>query len=200
NRIDGRLVALPWYVDTRILFYRRDLLAAAGVAHAPRTWDEWQGAMQAVRKQDSGNRYGVFLPIDEWQTPVLLALGIHASLLRENDGRGNFESDEVRRAFGFYTGLFSKGLAPRGSDAQLANLYREFAEGYFAFLVTGPWNLAEMKHRLPPELDSAWTTAPVPAPEDASATGISISGGASLAVSSASARKDGAWQLVRYLV
>jgi len=214
NLIDGELVSLPWYVDTRILFYRSDLLAAAGIAGAPRTWQQWRAAMQKVRA--SGKRYGVFLPIDEWQTPVLLALGAGASLLRDNDGRGNFQSDEVRRAFGFYASLFADDLAPRGSDAQLANLYREFAAGYFAFLVTGPWNLGEMKHRLPPELDGSWTTAPVPAPDDedsagsrtpgpsqvpeAGGTGASIAGGASLAVSSSSPRKDAAWQLVEYLV
>lgn len=30
NRIDGRLMALPWYVDTRLQFYRRDLFERAG--------------------------------------------------------------------------------------------------------------------------------------------------------------------------
>ncbi|HEX2493472.1 MAG TPA: extracellular solute-binding protein, partial [Steroidobacter sp.] len=30
NRIDGVLYGLPWYVDTRLLFYRRDLLKQAG--------------------------------------------------------------------------------------------------------------------------------------------------------------------------
>ncbi|MEO8802032.1 MAG: extracellular solute-binding protein, partial [Rudaea sp.] len=30
NIIDGKLYGVPWYVDTRLLFYRTDLLAAAG--------------------------------------------------------------------------------------------------------------------------------------------------------------------------
>src|SRR5205085_10350149 len=34
------LLGVPWYVDTRLLFYRRDLLEAAGHARAPRTWSE----------------------------------------------------------------------------------------------------------------------------------------------------------------
>ena len=32
NLIGGRLYGIPWYVDTRLLFYRRDLLARAGFA------------------------------------------------------------------------------------------------------------------------------------------------------------------------
>ena len=208
NVIDGGLVALPWYVDTRILFYRSDLLAAAGVREAPATWDEWRAAMKTVRDASGGRRFGVFLPIDEWQTPVVLALGTGASLLRDGDGYGNFRSAEVRRAFEFYTGLFADGLAPRGSDAQLANLYREFAEGYFAYVVTGPWNLAEMKNRLPTALDSAWMTAPVPSADgsrpgvsgDGNRPGLSVAGGASLAISASSPRKDAAWKVVEYLM
>ena len=30
NRIDSVLYGIPWYVDTRVLFYRKDLLARAG--------------------------------------------------------------------------------------------------------------------------------------------------------------------------
>ena len=40
NRIDGRLMGVPWYVDTRLLFYRTDLLAQAGYDAVPTTWAE----------------------------------------------------------------------------------------------------------------------------------------------------------------
>src|SRR5690242_15404184 len=41
NVLDGRPYGVPWYVDTRLLFYRRDLLAQAGYSAPPRDWDEW---------------------------------------------------------------------------------------------------------------------------------------------------------------
>lgn len=201
NIAGGRLVALPWYVDTRLLFYRRDLLSRAGVAEAPRNWAEWTDAMRKIREMRTGaeaSPFGVFLPIGEWQTPVILALQQGASLLRDNDGRGNFSSAEVRRAWEFYTGLFRDDLAPKRSEAQVASVYREFAAGYFAFFVTGPWNLVELSKRMPAELADQWTTAPMPAPQG-DGPGVSIAGGASLAVSSTSARKDSAWALVEYL-
>jgi multiple sugar transport system substrate-binding protein len=199
NEIDGRLVALPWYVDTRLLFYRTDLLEKAGVTSAPQTWDEWALAMRRVRETaaaDGTRPFGIFLPVDEWQTPVILALQQGGPLLRDHDTRGNFRSTEVRRAFEFYASLFQRDLAPRKAEAQLANLYREFAAGYFAFFVTGPWNLHEVASRLPAELAGAWTTAPMPGP---TGPGVSVAGGASLAISSASSRKDDAWKLVEYL-
>jgi hypothetical protein len=45
NEIDGRLYGLPWYVDTRLLFYRTDVLAEAGFSVPPKTWNEWLAAM-----------------------------------------------------------------------------------------------------------------------------------------------------------
>ncbi|MFN2378360.1 MAG: sugar ABC transporter substrate-binding protein [Candidatus Binatia bacterium] len=204
NVVDGRLVALPWYVDTRLLFYRRDLLERVGVAAAPRSWEEWRAAMRKVRDSaasspsEGGGPYGAFLPISEWQTPVILALQLGAGLLRDDDSFGNFRSPEVRRALEFYVDLFADDLAPRAFEAQVSNVYREFAAGYFAFFVTGPWNLVEMGRRLPAPLADVWTTAPMPSPTGAG-PGVSIAGGASLAVSSASPRKDAAWKLVEYL-
>ena len=169
----------------------------------PRSWAQWRSAMELVRTSagQGTSRYGVFLPVDEWQTPVILALEQQASLLAAGDTRGNFRSAEVRKAVEFYTGLFRDDLAPRRSEAQLANLYREFAAGYFAFFVTGPWNLVELERRMPADLADAWATAPMPA-ADASkgaAPGVSVAGGASLAVSATSTRKEHAFRLVEYL-
>jgi len=44
NRIDGQAMATPWYVDTRLLFCRTDLLGQAGYAAVPDTWAEWKRA------------------------------------------------------------------------------------------------------------------------------------------------------------
>ena len=51
RRSMASLYGVPWYVDTRLLFYRTDLLAKAGFDHAPRDWDEWRRAMAAIKAQ-----------------------------------------------------------------------------------------------------------------------------------------------------
>jgi multiple sugar transport system substrate-binding protein len=198
NRIDGTLYAVPWYVDTRVLFYRSDLLRHAGHPEPPRTWEEWIEAMTRVRASSGEGRYAVLLPVREWETPVILALQLGAELLRDGDRYGNFRGAEFRRAFEFYLDLFRRGLAAGVGETQVTNVYQDFAAGFFAFYITGPWNLGEFATRLPPDLRDAWSTAPLPAP-GAHYPGVSLAGGASLAISRDSPRKEAAWRLVEYL-
>src|SRR5213593_3519179 len=46
NEVDGVVYGVPWYVDTRVLFYRTDL-----VPRPPRTWSEWVESMQRLKEQ-----------------------------------------------------------------------------------------------------------------------------------------------------
>jgi hypothetical protein len=168
-----------------VLFYRSDLLRAAGYATPPATWAGWVDAMARLAKGDQ--RYAVLLPLTEWEPPVVLALQRGATLLRDGDRFGDFQSPAFRAAFDFYQGLFQQGLAPRGGAAQSANLYQDFADGYFSILISGPWNLGELARRLP-RLADAWATAPLPS-FDGAGPGVSLAGGASLAVVRTSTRQ-----------
>ena len=198
NRIDGVLYGLPWYVDTRVLFYRRDVLARAGYAAVPTTWSEWRRSMQAVKREMGPDRFAVFLPLNEWPPPVILGLQAGSPLLAADCTRGAFGAPAFRRAFEFYLDLFRSGLAPPVRNNEIANLYQEFARGYFAMYITGPWNLGEFRRRLPPELQADWATAALPGP-DAASPGVSLAGGSSLVLFRDAKRKDLAWRLVEFL-
>jgi multiple sugar transport system substrate-binding protein len=192
NLIDGVLYGVPWYVDTRLLFYRRDL-----VPEAPTTWRQWRDAMAAVSARGDGV-YGILLPINEWSQPVILGLQAGSPLLRDDATRGAFSGPAFRRAFTWYVELFQAGLAPPVSNNEIANLYQEFARGTFAMYVTGPWNLGEFRRRLPAELQDVWATAPLPGP-DAATPGVSLAGGSSLVVFRESEHQEAAWRLIEFL-
>ncbi len=194
NIVDKRLYGIPWYVDTRLLFYRKDLLAAAGYAVPPRTWQEWQAAMVAIKRQRGKDRYAVLLPLNEFEQLLSLALQQEAPLVK--NGRSNFDSPDFRRALDFYVGMFEAGLAPPMSETQISNVWDEFFNGLFVFYVSGPWNIREFRKRVPKGLEDAWGTAPLPGPNG---PGAGIAGGTSLVLFRNSPRKREAWTFIEYL-
>lgn len=202
NVIEGNLFGLPWYVDTRVLFYRSDLLADAGFQSMPTTWSGWRAALEAVTDPEIG-RSGILLPINEWTQPVIFGLQAGSPLLADHDTRGAFAQPEFQSAFTFYLDLFRDGLAPSVANNEVANLYQEFERGTFAMYVTGPWNLGEFRRRLPAGMQEDWMTAPLPAPDSEAdgeaAPGLSLAGGSSLVIFQNSEKKEAAWKLVEFL-
>ena len=195
NVVDGTLYGVPWYVDTRLLFYRTDLLAQAGFDHAPRDWDEWRRAMAALKTQAGADKYAIFLPLNEFEPLLGLALQEPDPLLRDNGTRGNFESAGFRRALQFYVDAFRNGWAPPMSNTQISNVWDEFAHGLFAFYITGPWQIGEFKRRVP-QIAGRWNTAPLPSPDG---RGGGAAGGSSFAVFRSSTHKQLAWALAEFL-
>ncbi len=198
NVLEGSLYGVPWYVDTRVLFYRSDLLGAAGFASPPRTWAEWKEAMRGVLALHRG-RYAVLFPTDEWAQPVIFGMQCGSTLLRDRDRYGDFEAAPFREAASFYLSCFQEGLAPVANNAQIANVYQQFAEGDFAMYVTGPWNLGEFRRRLPPAMRGKWDVSPLPNPRRADEPGVSLAGGSSLVVFRKCRHKAEAFKVVEFL-
>lgn len=196
NVLQGQTWGLPWYVDTRVLFYRRDLLQAAGHADVASTWAGWRQQLQDVKARAGTQRYAVLLPTNEYDPLVALALQGGVPLLRDNARWGAFRGEDFRRTWAFFHGLYADGLAPPVSHNEVANVWNEFARGYFSFYISGPWQIGEFRRRLPAALQGAWATAPLPGPQG---PGASIAGGSSLAVFKRSARQAEAWALMHYL-
>ncbi|MGL5331048.1 MAG: ABC transporter substrate-binding protein [Peptostreptococcaceae bacterium] len=38
---EDKMVGVPWYIETRVLYYRKDLAKEAGYNEAPKTWEEF---------------------------------------------------------------------------------------------------------------------------------------------------------------
>ncbi len=196
NVMGGKLYGIPWYIDTRVLFYRKDILARAGFDHPPRSWAEWARQMAAVKKLVGPDRYAVLLPTNEFEQLESLGLQQKQPMLRDGGRYGYFASPGMQHALRFYADMFRKHWAPAVANTEVANVWSEFARGYYSFYVSGPWSIAQFKARMPARLKHAWGTAPLPGPDG---RGGGLAGGASLVVFKASKHKRAAWLLVQYL-
>ena len=194
--VGGQLLGVPWYVDTRLLFYRKDILAEAGFDPPPTTWAEWERAMAAIKRNVGPDRYAILLPVNEFEQQLSLALQQDDPLLRDGDRYGNFRSPGFRTALAFYANMFEQGWAPRMSETEISNVWDEFFNGFYAFYLSGPWNIREFRLRQPAALEGKWSTMALPGPDG---PGAGIAGGASLVLFESSERKDEAWLLVEYL-
>lgn len=198
NRMGNRLYGVPWYADTRVLFYRRSMLANAGWKEPPQTWSEWLAAMKDVKRKVNPNGFAILMPTNEWEHLTILGLQTGTTMLRDDGRYANFDSPEFRRALEFYATIFDEKLAPPVRNTEISNYWEEFARGYFAMYITGPWNIGEFRRLMPADKRDDWATAPIPRP-DGAAFSSSQAGGSGLAIARASRRKDAAWRFVEYL-
>lgn len=113
NLVDGTLYGVPWYVDTRLLFYRKDLLREAGYTEMPKTWAEMEQVMAAIKRHVGPDRYAILMPLNEFEQQLSFALQQDDRLLRDHDNYGNFRGEGFRKALGFYDTMYQKGWAPR---------------------------------------------------------------------------------------
>lgn len=201
NVIDGTLYGVPWYVDTRLLFYRKDLLKKAGFDAPPRNWAQWR-RMLAALSDPRQHIYGILLPTNEYEQLMSLALqqdyGPHPGdgMLRDGGRYGNFESAGFKLALTFYVDTFRLHQAPAITNVEAGNPWSEFGRGVYAFYFSGPWNIGEFRTRLPASQQDDWATAPLPGPDS---TGMGVAGGSSLVIFRRSRHKQAAWTLIEYL-
>ena len=196
NVVDGKTYGIPWYVDTRLIFYRSDLLAKAGYKEFPETWAEWIAAMKRMKSQMTDRQFPLLMPTNEWPQPVIFAMQEGSPILRDGGRYGAFEQPQFREAFNFYVGIYRQGLASPVSSSQVSNLYQEFERGNIAMYIGGPWMIGEFKTRLAPSMQKNWNTASMPG---VNGPGVSTAGGSSLSLFAASKHKKEAWQLMEYL-
>lgn len=195
NKINGVLYGIPWYVDTRVLFYRKDLIKKAGSNSPPKTWQELYEISKRIKSLT--NNYAIYFPTNEWVPLIIFSLQNKARLLNKNYTEPAFTDSEFLSAFEFLYRFYREKLSP-ANITEVTNIYQAFEEGYIAMYITGPWNIAEFKKRLSPKAQNLWMTAPLPSP-DTNYPGVSIAGGASLVINKKSKNKDLAFKLIEFL-
>ncbi len=198
--LDGQVLGIPWYVDTRLLFYRSDLLHQAGFEAPADTWADWDRQLAALSGGTNATwrdgKFGLLMPFNEYEPLVALCLQADEPILLDDGTRGGFQQAGVREAFAYAVSLYQRGFAASLTHSEVTDPYAAFARGDYAFIITGPWNLGEFDRRLPDAIKANWATAPLPGPRG---PGASSAGGVSMGVTRASTQKDLAFRFIEYM-
>ena len=186
---------VPWYVETRVLYYRTDLAKKAGWDKAPTTWDEFSKFAADLKK--SGVKYPVSLQPGQtgsWQTVLPFAWSNGAKVTNAGGTDYSIDSPQMTEALGYYKSFFDKGYSQtRMLDP--GELENGFAKGTYGSFISGPWHIGLVE-------DAGLTKdkyAVAPLPGKDSGPGTSFTGGGDLAVFKDAKNRDGAWKLVRWL-
>ncbi|MGI5139311.1 MULTISPECIES: sugar ABC transporter substrate-binding protein [unclassified Streptomyces] len=192
---DGKTYGVPWYVDTRVLYYRTDLAQKAGIKTAPATMADLQKDAEAYQSK-AGTKWGLSIQpagLDTVQSfyPFLYSAG---GAILDDQGKPVVNSPEAVKALDYYGSYFKKGLSqksvPPGYDVT-----KDFNTGAVPMFLGGPWMTGLIADNYP-GLKGKWAIAALPSDVKGS---VSMAGGSSLAISADSEHKAAAKQLVKYL-
>lgn len=187
--IGGKVVSVPWVSDTRVLFYRSDILGAAGIDAPPATWDELRADAKKLTARGTGS-YGYYIPQWDSALPVIMTWDQGGEIVNSK-GTIDFDSPEFEKAVDLYTGLYADKSVPTNSDFDQT---QGFVTGTTPMLVSGPY-LAAAISQAAPELAGKWNVTTVPAAEK----DTSLLAGSNLGVWGSTKNKAGALQLLDYL-
>ena len=119
--IDGTAYGVPWYVETRLLYYRTDIAEKAGITTPPTTWDELK-AMAKAMQEKGGAQWGISLGTKNYQelAPFIWSNG---GDIYDGDATSRSTRPQAVDALSFYDSFFEEGLdarsrSPRASTSR----------------------------------------------------------------------------------
>ena len=192
NDVAGVVSGVPWYVETRLLYYRTDIAEKAGITSPPATWDDLM-AMAKAMKEKGGSKFGISLGTKNWQEffPFLWQNG---GDVVDASGKPALNSPQAVEALTFYDSFFKAGLTPK-SVPEGFDITPAFVKGDNPMFFSGPWHLGLIKTAGGAGFDAKWAIAPMPK----KASGTSFLGGSNVVVFKNSKNKDAAWAFVKFL-
>lgn len=191
--VDGTAYGVPWYVETRVIYYRKDLAEKAGFTAPPKDWDELK-AMAKGMKDKAGAQWGFSLQpgkTGSWQSVMPFAWSNGADVASA-DGF-NFDTPEMTEALAYYQSFFTEQLSPTALPE--GALEPDFVSGKIGAFISGPWHVSLLAEKGGADFASKYAVAPMPSKKSAT----SFIGGSNLAVFKDAKNRDGGWKFVEWL-
>ncbi|GMA23601.1 sugar ABC transporter substrate-binding protein [Luteimicrobium album] len=196
--LDADGLALPWYVDTRVLFYRTDLAKKAGWDSAPTTWDELE-QLASDYQTKAGTKFGMRMPSGgdgSFRDSLWLPWSNGASLTNSDNTAWTLDSAPMVEAYDYLASFFTKKISDPDADISTGAAEADFVSGRTPMFVGSPASVSTIASVGGDGFDSKYATAVLPAAESST----SFLGGSNLAVFKKSGNQSSAWKFIEWML
>jgi multiple sugar transport system substrate-binding protein len=202
--IGGVLYGIPNEIDVYALNYNKKLFAEAGIAEAPKTWDEFLAAAEKLTDKSKGQQgFGL---INSWAAGVLHPF---SSLLVSNggdlvvDGKPVLDSEAAKQTFELYEKLIKSGYsdpAMATADANTTGPFLDsFVSGKTGMIIMANWWESALKAGMGDNFADI-ATAPIPVgPSGDTARSISYSWMTVVNAKASAEEQAAAWDFLNWL-
>jgi multiple sugar transport system substrate-binding protein len=189
TKYEDQTIGVPWYVDTRALFYRTDILEDAGYPDGPKTWDDMVDASEQLTARGD-DQYAIDLLADDPQFPFVMAWeqGWDYDL---DKGAENFDDPAFQEAIELHHTFYDEGYSQLGEGKEF---FQAFADGSKPMFISGPWDIQTIEERAP-EIEGDWDVTLMPEAE----TNDSMMGGAHWTVFNNSEKTEEALDFINWM-
>ncbi|MDX0520577.1 extracellular solute-binding protein [Sinorhizobium medicae] len=197
---DGKRYGMPWILDTKYLFYNKEILEKAGIKEPPKTWDEL--AEQAKAIKDKGLLEN---PIAWSWSQAEAAICDYTTLVSAyggkflDSGKPAFASGGGLDALNYMVTSYTSGLTnPNSKEFLEEDVRKVFQNGEAAFALnwTYMYNLAND----PKESKVAGKVGVVPAPGVEGKSEVSaVNGSMGLGITTTSKHPEEAWKYIVHM-
>jgi len=145
TEVNGTSYGVPWYVETRLVYYRKDLAAKAGITTLPTDWDGLKAMAKALQSK-AHTKWGINLQAGKtgsWQTIMPFGWSNGAKIASDDQKKFTFDTPQLAEAVKYYQSYFTEGLSPKElPDGQLE---QDFVNGTIPMFISGPWEMGAVE-------------------------------------------------------
>jgi multiple sugar transport system substrate-binding protein len=196
-----KLYAVPVYSDGGLLYYRKDLLTAAGISEAPKTWDDMKAACDKVKAMPGNESLGCYAgQFDKYEGLTCNfseAVQSAGGAILDKDGKPTVDTQEAKDGLNFLVNGVKNGEIPQAARTfQEEPSRRAFQEGQLIFLRNWPYVYAKASATDgSSSVVDKFDIAPLPGKDG---PGVSTLGGHNLAISSFAENKATALDFIKF--
>ena len=196
----NKLYAAPYLTDGGMLYYRKDLLDAAGISSPPKTWDELKAACQKIQPTNAGiGCYaGQFEKYEGLTVNFSEAIDSAGGAVVDDQGKPTLTTPEAKKGLDFLVDGLKTGVIPKDAITYKEEEGRRaFQDGKLIFHRQWPYQYTKANATDgSSKVAGKFAVAPLPG---LTGPGKSSLGGHNLAISKFAKNKGSALAFIKFL-